>query len=207
MWRDRDRLLRHRHPGAYDWCDARLRDRGLRRHGAVGGARVSSCVRDAIAADVPVLGICFGSQSLARALGGPSDASAASRSRCDRDRLIASLRSCRRARWLQWHARHVHRDPRAPPCSRTVQRGPHGRPRLGRSLGVQLPSEVTPRSWRAGSHGGRGELEREGIDPERLAAEDPRIPDDDDRPGRVAAVRRVSFDRVAALGSSGSRTR
>ncbi|HTC71742.1 MAG TPA: type 1 glutamine amidotransferase [Solirubrobacteraceae bacterium] len=165
-------------------------------------AREQQLLRDAFSADVPVLGICFGSQSLARALGGR--AMRAQRSEIGWIEIDSREPSLVPAGpWLQWH-----HDTFTAPAGATVLAHSAAGPQaytIGRSLGVQFHPEVTPEIVARWVAGGRGELEREGVDPERLAAE-ARDYDDDNR-ARALALFDVFLDRVAAPGSSGSRTR
>src|SRR5581483_1781075 len=75
-------------------------------------AREVALLRDAVCADVPVLGICFGSQILARALGGQALRARQSeigwvRIRSDDPGLIAD------GPWFQWHHDTFTPPPRA----------------------------------------------------------------------------------------------
>lgn len=125
-------------------------------------------LRGAFDAGVPVLGICFGAQLLARALGG--------RALPARRPEIGWVRVTTRAPalvpsgpWLQWHYDTF----AVPPGASLLAESPAGPQAftIGRSLGVQFHPEVTPRiveSWVAGA-GDR--LVRDGVDPGRLLAE------------------------------------
>jgi GMP synthase-like glutamine amidotransferase len=95
----------------------------------------------AIAHDVPVLGICFGGQHLARALGGV----VAPGPRAEVGWLaVESLAPevVPPGPWLQWHRDCFTVPPgaellaRSPVCAQAFRRGPH--------LGVQFHPEVTP---------------------------------------------------------------
>jgi len=119
-------------------------------------------------ADVPVLGICFGGQLLARVLGGEAR-------RAER-REIAWLTVDSRDRsliddgpWLQWHSDTF----TVPPGAELLAAGAVGPAAfvLGRCLGLQFHPEVTPELVEAWVAGSGAELEREGVDPERLIAE------------------------------------
>jgi len=123
---------------------------------------------DAVRADVPILGICFGGQLLARVLGGevfrsehPEVGWYPVRSR-DAD-LVAS------GPWFQWHFDSF----TVPPGAELIadsDAGPQAYV-IGRNLGLQFHPEVTPEimdEWvRAYPH----ELEAEGVDPAGLLAE------------------------------------
>ncbi|WCB96152.1 hypothetical protein DSM104299_04908 [Baekduia alba] len=91
--------------------------------------------------DVPILGICFGAQHLARALGGAV-------ARADRAEVgwlaVESLAPdvVPHGPWLQWHRDRFTLPPgaellaRSPACDQAFRVGPH--------LGVQFHPEVTP---------------------------------------------------------------
>lgn len=125
-------------------------------------------LRQAVEADVPVLGICFGSQLLARALGGEAMRNAAPeigwvRIDSDDPDLIGE------GPWMEWHYDTF----TAPPGARLIARSAAGPQAytIGRSLGVQFHPEVTVgivADWVAD---GVDQLARAGLDPERLLAE------------------------------------
>lgn len=168
--------------------------------------REQRLLRDAFDAEVPVLGICFGGQLLARALGGRA-------LRADRSEVGWMAINSRDPSfvpggpWLQWH-----RDTFTVPAgARLLADSPVGPQAytIGRSLGIQFHPEVTPRivaDWVAGA---RDELDREGVDPDRMLAESRAL--DADNRSRAAALFDVFLDRVARIGgasaASGSRTR
>jgi GMP synthase-like glutamine amidotransferase len=159
--------------------------------------REQRALRDAFDAEVPVLGICFGSQSLARALGGR--AMRAERSEIgwiEIDTRDPSLVPA--GPWLQWH----HDTFTAPAGASVLGHSPAGPQAytIGRSMGVQFHPEVTPEIVARWVAGGRGELEREGVDPDGLAAE-ARDYDDDNR-ARALALFDVFLDRVARIGAA-----
>ena len=160
-------------------------------------AREQRLLRDAVAADVPVLGICFGSQILARALGGRG--LRAERAEIGWMAIESSDPSLVPAGpWLQWH-----RDTFTRPAGATVLANSPAGPQaytIGRSLGVQFHPEVTPEivaDWVAGS---RDELDRERVDTDRMLA-DARALDADNR-ARAIALFDVFVDRVARLGAA-----
>jgi GMP synthase-like glutamine amidotransferase len=123
----------------------------------------------AVAADVPVLGICFGAQALATALGGATV-------RADRPEVgWADVESdlpdlVPAGPWMQWHYdRFV-----VPPGAVEVARNdvcPQAF-RVGRALGVQFHPEVTADGvgvWL--DHGGAGKARELGIEPDDLRRE------------------------------------
>lgn len=130
--------------------------------------REESLLRDAQAADVPILGICFGGQLLAKALGGEAFRSDQSEIgwlpvRTRDDRLVPQ------GPWFQWHFDSFTTPPGAELVAQSDV-GPQAYT-IGRSLGTQFHPEVTPEimeSWvRAYPH----ELEQEGVSPQRLLEE------------------------------------
>ena len=118
---------------------------------------------------VPVLGICFGGQALAAALGGavvPSNEAEVGWHRIETDEptLVEA------GPWFQWH----HDRWQAPEGARTLARTARADQAfvLGRSLAVQFHPELTP-SMLAGwlANGGRRYLEGHGFDADRLLDE------------------------------------
>jgi GMP synthase-like glutamine amidotransferase len=132
-------------------------------------------LRDAVQADVPVLGICFGGQLLARVLGGRSFRGELSEIgwlpvRSQDDRLVPE------GPWFQWHFDTF----TPPPGSSVIADSPVGPQAytIGHSLGLQFHPEVTPEimdSWVATY---RHELDQEGVDPDGLLEETNRRADD-----------------------------
>lgn len=130
--------------------------------------REESMLRDAQEADVPILGVCFGGQLLAKTLGG--EAFRSDRSEIgwlpvnSRDEQLIPA-----GPWFQWHFDSF----TLPPGAELLADSPVGPQAytLGRSLGTQFHPEVTPEimeSWvRAYPH----ELEQEGVDPNGLLEE------------------------------------
>jgi GMP synthase-like glutamine amidotransferase len=95
----------------------------------------------ALAVGVPILGICFGAQHLARALGGVvAPADRAEVGWLDVETLAPEL--VPPGPWLQWHRDAFTLPPgaellaRSPVCAQAFRLGPH--------LGVQFHPEVTP---------------------------------------------------------------
>ena len=125
-------------------------------------------LRRAVAGGVPVLGICFGGQALAAALGGsvvPADEVEIGWTEIDTDQpdLVEA------GPWFEWH----HDRWVAPPDARVVARTAAAEQAfvVGRSLAVQFHPELTPsmlRGWLA--NGGATYLEAHGVDIERLLA-------------------------------------
>jgi GMP synthase-like glutamine amidotransferase len=160
-------------------------------------AREQRLIRDAFDADLPVFGICFGSQSLARALGGRA-------LRADRSEIgwIAiethDPAFVPAGPWLQWH-----HDTFTPPAGASVLADSPAGPQaytIGRSMGVQFHPEVTPEivaNWVAG---GRDELDRECVDADRMLA-DARALDAENR-ARAVALFDAFLDRVARIGAA-----
>ncbi len=119
-------------------------------------------------ADVPILGVCFGSQLLARVLGGQSlrgnQPEIGWRQVRSKDPSLVP-----EGPWFQWHFDTF----TPPPGSRLIADSPIGPQAytIGRSLGLQFHPEVTPEIMDAWVAVYRDELEREGVDPDRLLEE------------------------------------
>jgi GMP synthase-like glutamine amidotransferase len=161
-------------------------------------ARETETLRRAVARDIPVLGICFGGQMLAHALGG-----AVHRTRVPEigwfeiettnPELVAP------GPWVQWHyeafevpdgALEIARSPAGP---QAFSQGPH----LGLQFHPELTAEMMGRWVRAFA----GELAEAGVDPARLLT-------DTGRHAEAAgqAARRL-FDAFLARARSVSRRR
>lgn len=132
-------------------------------------------LRAAVAAEVPVLGICFGGQALASALGG-------SVVRADRPELgWTTLDSDRpdlipAGPWFEWHVDRWERPPGATPLARTEVCEQAFL--AGRSLAVQFHPELTPEmlaGWLA--NGGDRHARDLGGDPDQLVADTARQAD------------------------------
>ena len=136
--------------------------------------REQQLLRDAVEADVPVLGVCFGGQLLARALGG--EAFRASEweigwmdVRSDDPALISE------GPWFQWHF-----DSFTVPAEATRLADSPAGPQafvFGRSLGLQFHPEVTAEIMDRWVAVFRHELDATGVDPDRLLAQTRAIAD------------------------------
>jgi GMP synthase-like glutamine amidotransferase len=125
-------------------------------------------LREAADADVPVLGICFGGQLLARVLGGKSLRAEIAEIgwlpvRSQDQALVSN------GPWFQWHF-----DTFTPPPGAQLIADSAAGPQaytIGRSLGVQFHPEVTPEIMEAWVKAYRHELDQEGVDPDQLMKE------------------------------------
>ena len=123
-------------------------------------ARELELLRDAIAADTPVLGLCFGGQMLAAALGGgveeaePAEVGWHTIETTVPDEIPAGP-------WLQWH---YHRFT-VPPGAELLATSPSGPQafRHGRHLGVQFHPESTIEIVRDWAHTDQERLDRLGL--------------------------------------------
>jgi GMP synthase-like glutamine amidotransferase len=125
-------------------------------------------LKEATEADVPILGVCFGGQLLARVLGGEVF-------RSDREEIgwlpVGSddPDTVPDGPWFQWHF-----DTFTPPPGAKViaenDVGPQAYV-IGRSLGVQFHPEVTPEIMDAWVKAYRHELDEHGVDPDELLEE------------------------------------
>jgi GMP synthase-like glutamine amidotransferase len=157
--------------------------------------REARLMRRAVDADVPVLGLCFGGQMLARVLGADLFRSEQSEIgwlpvRTSDPELVPE------GPWFQWHFDSF----TAPPGSTVVAESDVGPQAFvaGRSLGLQFHPEVTPQIMDDWVREYRHELDADGVDPDALLEETNR---------RAEEARRTSWqllerfhDRVAGLG-------
>lgn len=148
-------------------------------------------LREALAADVPVLGICFGAQAMATALGGSVE-------RADRPEIgWTGVRSddpglVSEGPWFQWHFDRIVLPSQAKEIARSDV-GPQAYV-VGRSLGVQFHPEVTPEIVQAWlDNGGVPQAVEYGHDPEALAR-----PRDGAREQSYALVDNF-LDRIAGI--------
>jgi GMP synthase-like glutamine amidotransferase len=147
--------------------------------------------------DVPVLGICFGGQILARALGGQAFRNQRAeigwrRIRSSDHELVPE------GPWLQWHFDAF----AAPPGSRLIAENEIGPQAYiaGRCLGMQFHPEVTAEILRDWATSDRDELTREGVDPAALVEETARR----ERESRGAAIRLFDSFLRRVIDGSGS---
>ena len=153
-------------------------------------------MRRAIDARVPILGLCFGGQMLARVLGGEVYRGSESEIgwlpvRTQDPELVPA------GPWFQWHFDVI----TAPPDATVVAETDLGTQAFvaGRSLGLQFHPEVTPEIMDEWVRAYRHELDAEGIDPDALLEETNR---------RAGESKRTSWrllegylDRIAGLGA------
>src|SRR5262245_28051542 len=158
--------------------------------------REKRLLREAVDADVPVLGICFGGQLLARVLG-------ARCFRADTSEIgwlpvqSADPDLVPEGPWFQWHF-----DTFEAPEGSTVVADSDVGPQafvVGRSLGRQFHPEVSPEIMDEWVRVYRHELDGDGVDPDALLAETR------ERAAEAEATSRKLLDayleRVARLGS------
>ncbi|TMK61761.1 MAG: hypothetical protein E6G52_09670 [Actinobacteria bacterium] len=145
---------------------------------------------------MPVLGLCFGGQMLARVLGGEVYRGSESEIgwlpvRTSDPDLVPE------GPWFQWHFDVI----TAPPDAKVLAETDLGTQAFvsGRSLGLQFHPEVTPEIMDEWVRAYRHELDAEGVDPDALLEETNR---------RAAESKRTSWrllegylERVAGLGS------
>jgi GMP synthase-like glutamine amidotransferase len=134
--------------------------------------REAQLLRQAAEADIPVLGLCFGGQLLARVLGGKSFRSDRSEIgwlpvRTNDPDLVSE------GPWFQWHFDTFTLPPGAKLIAETDV-GPQAYV-YGRSLGLQFHPEVTPEIMDSWVRTYRHELDGDGVDPDALLEETNRI--------------------------------
>lgn len=159
--------------------------------------REKELLQEAVEADVSVLGICFGGQLLARALGGKSFRAGESEIgwlpiRTRDPELVPA------GPWFQWHFDTFTAPPGATVLADTDV-GPQAYV-VGRNMGVQFHPEVTPQIMDSWVRTYRHELDAEGVDPDALLEQTRR---------QAAVNRRTSLqllesflERVARLGKA-----
>jgi GMP synthase-like glutamine amidotransferase len=122
-------------------------------------------LREASEADVPILGVCFGGQLLARVLGGDVF-------RSEREEIgwlpvdSSDPELVPEGPWFQWHFDSF----TVPPGALLVAENEVGPQAyvIGRSLGVQFHPEVTPEIMDNWVRAYRHELDEHGVDPDEL---------------------------------------
>jgi GMP synthase-like glutamine amidotransferase len=151
----------------------------------------------AVEADVPVLGVCFGGQLLARVLGGQAFRSPESEIgwipvRTYDPELVSE------GPWFQWHFDTF----TTPPGGTLVAENEAGAQAFvsGRHLGVQFHPEVTPEIMDEWVRTYRHELDEEGVDPDALLEETDRRAEDSRRSSQRLLKRYL--DAVARIGSN-----
>ena len=159
--------------------------------------REAALVERAVEADVPVLGLCFGGQMLARVLG--ADVSRGDVAeigwlpvRTNDPELVPE------GPWFQWHFDTF----TTPPGATLIAESDVGPQAFvaGRSLGLQFHPEVTPAIMDDWVREYRHELDGDGVDPEALLAETNRRAEDSRRMSWQLLER--FFEGVARLGSA-----
>jgi GMP synthase-like glutamine amidotransferase len=130
--------------------------------------RETRLIRAAANADVPILGVCFGGQLMARALGGKSFKAGRSEIgwlsvRTSDPELVPD------GPWFNWHFDSFTLPPGAKLIADT-EVGPQAYV-IGRSLGLQFHPEVTPEIMENWVGAYRHELDAEGVDPDALLEE------------------------------------
>lgn len=130
--------------------------------------REARLMRRAVDADVPVLGLCFGGQMLARVLGGEVTRSTGSEIGWLPVRSEASDR-LPEGPWFQWHF-DVFTVPTGATLIADSDLGPQAFV-AGRSLGLQFHPEVTTEIMDDWVRVYRHELDADGVDPDELLEE------------------------------------
>ena len=164
--------------------------------------REAELLRLATEADVPVLGLCFGGQLLARTLGGKSF-------RSDRAEIgWLPVRSedpdlVSEGPWFNWHFDSFTLPPGANLIAETDV-GPQAYT-VGRSLGLQFHPEVTPDIMESWVKAYRHELDGDGDDPDALLEQTHRLAPEVRR--RSERLFNRFLTRIARLGPEGARGR
>jgi GMP synthase (glutamine-hydrolysing) len=161
--------------------------------------REARLMRAAVDADVPILGLCFGGQMLARVLGGkvfrgPESEIGWVRVRTRDPDLVPE------GPWFQWHFDVIE----APPEAEVIADNERGTQafRFGRSLGLQFHPEVTPEimdDW-VGAY--RHELDADGVDPDELLEQTAKRAEESKR--TTWQLFEAFWDRIARLGHRGA---
>jgi GMP synthase-like glutamine amidotransferase len=165
-------------------------------------ARSKVLLQRAVEEDVPVLGVCFGGQLLARVLGGRAFRSPESEIgwipvRTRDPELVPE------GPWFQWHFDSFSTPPGATLIAET-DAGPQAYV-SGRHLGVQFHPEVTPEIMEGWVRTYRHELDDEGVDPDALLEETKRRAESS-RQASLRLLRRY-IDTIARPGRESVRER
>jgi GMP synthase-like glutamine amidotransferase len=123
-------------------------------------------LREAIEAEIPVLGVCFGGQALSIALGGA--VTPAAKPQIGWFELAERVGEVPPGPWFHWHYEQLSVPPGGEPLAHS-EAGPAAF-RHGRHLGLQFHPEVTLEviaSWARSE----AELEKLGVDPQELRAQ------------------------------------
>jgi GMP synthase-like glutamine amidotransferase len=126
-------------------------------------------LREAVAAQVPVLGLCFGGQALSIALGG--EVAAAAKPQIGWFELAERVEGIPAGPWFHWHYEQLSVPPGGAPLAQS-DAGPAAF-RHGRHLGLQFHPEVTVEIITSWARSGE-ELAKLGISPQELLAESER---------------------------------
>jgi GMP synthase-like glutamine amidotransferase len=158
--------------------------------------RESRLLREALDADVPILGLCFGGQMLARVLGGDVRRGA----EAEIGWLPVRTRDAElvpEGPWFQWHFDVM----TAPPGATVVAESDIGVQAfvVGRHLGLQFHPEVTPEIMDDWIRTYRHELDGEGVDPDGLLEQTSQHAEDSRRTS--LQLLEAYLDRVAKLTS------
>jgi GMP synthase-like glutamine amidotransferase len=161
-------------------------------------AREASLLRRAVDEDVPVLGLCFGGQMLARVLGAENYRSTTAEIgwlpvRSADPELVPE------GPWFQWHF-----DTFTVPPGANVVAETDGGPQAfvaGRSLGLQFHPEVTAEIMDEWVRVYRHELDADGVDPDELLEETHRVIERSNEMARQLFDRYL--DRIARVPTEG----
>jgi GMP synthase (glutamine-hydrolysing) len=164
--------------------------------------REAELLRAATQADVPVLGLCFGGQLLARVLGGKSFRAEHSEIgwlpvRTEDPKLVSE------GPWFNWHFDTF----TLPPGARLIaETGVAPQAYVaGRNLGLQFHPEVTPEIMESWVKTYRHELDGDGVDPDALLEQTHRLAPEVRR--RSSRLFNAFLTRVARLAPEGARGR
>jgi GMP synthase-like glutamine amidotransferase len=147
-------------------------------------AREVAFLRDAHAAGVPVLGVCFGAQALAAALGGSVERAA----RPEIGWIDVEGKAPEAGRWFAWHEDAIALPPGVEVRAQTASARQAFA--LGRSTGIQFHPEVTPAIVENWLRTGRGDVDTHGVDADGVLRETRE---------RAAEVRARAFDLLDGI--------